>query len=130
MLIDYRLADGKAVELEVSEEVGRFYLESVAAEKKNDRRNSRADRHTSLDAFTYEDARFFGDGSDFLADLIQSETIGSAMACLNERQQYLIRKVVFEGWSYTDLAALEGKDESAIRHAVGRAKKKLMKLLN
>lgn len=129
MVINYRLADGKAVELDVSEEVGRFYLESVAAEKKNDRRNTRPDRHTSLDAFTYEDARFFGDGSDLLADLIQSETIGSVMACLNERQQYLINKAVLEGWSYIDLAALEGKDESAIRHGVGRAKKKLMKML-
>jgi RNA polymerase sigma-70 factor (ECF subfamily) len=129
MLINYRLTDGMVVELEVSEEVGRFYLESVAAKKKNDRRNSRADRNTSLDAFTYEDARFFGDSSDLLADLIQSENISSVMACLNERQQYLIKKAVFEGWSYTDLAALEGKDESAIRHAVGRAKKKLVKML-
>ena len=51
------------------------------------------------------------------------------MACLSERQQYLIRKCFMEGWSYTDLAALEGKDESAVRHAVDRAKKKLREVL-
>ncbi len=129
MKIDYKNADGKIIELEVSEEVGTFYLESTEAEKKNDRKNSRSDRHIQLSTFEYEDIRFFSDGTDLLADLIESEVISHAMSCLNERQQYLIRMCLLEGWSYTDLAAAEGKDESAIRHAVDRAKKKLRKLL-
>lgn len=129
MIINYRDADGKLIELEVSEEVGTFYLESVDAEKKNDRKNSRHDRHSQLSTFNYENARFFSDGTDLLADLIQSEVLSHAMSCLNERQKYLVRKSLLEGWSYTDLAAVEGKDESAIRHAVGRAKKKLRKFL-
>jgi len=125
MLINYKNADGKTIELEVSDEVGTFYLESIDAENKNDRRNSRPDRHSQLSIFSYEDARYFSDGTDLLADLIESEAVRNAMACLSERQQYLIRKCFMEGWSYTDLANLEGKDESAIRHAVDRAKKKL-----
>ena len=129
MRISYRDADGKIIELEVSEEVGVFYLESVKAEKSNDRRNSRPDRHTQLSTFNYEDARFFSDGTDLPAELISSETIGHAMLQLTERQQDLIRKRVLEGWSYTDLAALEGKDESAIRHAVNRAIARLRKSL-
>ena len=129
MLIHYKDADGKTIELEVSDEVGTFYLESVDAEKKNDRKNSRPDRHSQLSTFSYEDARYFSDGTDLLADLIESEAVGNAMACLSERQQYLIRKCFMEGWSYTDLAALEGKDESAVRHAVDRAKKKLREVL-
>lgn len=129
MKINYKNADGKIIELEVSEEVGTFYLESIDAEKKNDRKNSRPDRHSQLSAFEYEDIRFYSDGTDLLADLIESEVIVHAMSCLNERQQYLIRKCLLEGWSYTDLAAMEGKDESAIRHAVDRAKKKLRKFL-
>ena len=128
MKISYKDADGKIIELEVSEEVGAFYLESVKVEKSNDRRNSRPDRHTQLSTFTYEDARFFSNGTDLLAELISSETIGHVMSQLTERQQYLIRKCVLEGWSYTDLAALEGKDESAIRHAVNRAKAKLKQI--
>ena len=125
MIINYKNADGKVIELEVSEEVGTFYVESMDAEKKNDRKNSRTDRHSQLSTFSYEDARYFSDGTDLLADLIESEAVRNAMACLSERQQYLIRKCFMEGWSYTDLANLEGKDESAIRHAVDRAKKKL-----
>ena len=129
MLINYKNADGKTIALEVSDEVGTFYLESIDAENKNDRKNSRPDRHSQLSTFSYEDARYFSDGTDLLADLIESEAVRNAMACLSERQQYLIRKCFMEGWSYTDLAKLEGKDESAIRHAVDRAKKKLKKSL-
>jgi RNA polymerase sigma-70 factor (ECF subfamily) len=127
MLINYKDADGKIIELEVSNEVGTFYLSSVEEEKKNERRETR--RHTSLESFTYEDKRFFDDGTDLLADLIASETVSRAMSHLTERQQYLIRKTCLEGWKYTELAALEGVDESAIRHAVNRAKNKLKKML-
>lgn len=129
MIINYKNADGKTIALEVSDEVGTFYLESIDAENKNDRKNSRPDRHSQLSTFSYEDARYFSDGTDLLADLIESEAVRNAMACLSERQQYLIRKCFMEGWSYTDLAALEGKDESAVRHAVDRAKKKLREVL-
>ena len=129
MQINYMNADGKIIELEVSEEVGTFYLESIESEKKNDRKNSRPDRHTQLSTFDYEDARYFSDGTDLLADLIEAEVISHAMSCLNERQQYLIHMCLLEGWSYTKLADAEGKDESAIRHAVDRAKNKLRKFL-
>lgn len=130
MKINYTDADGKTIEIEVSNEVGTYYLESIEAEKSNDRKNSRPERHTLLSTFDYEDARYFSDGSDLLADLIDSDVISHALSCLNDRQQYLIRKCFLEGWSYSDLARLEGKDESAIRHTVDRAKKKLKKFLN
>jgi len=129
MQINYKDADGKILELKVSEEIGIFYLESIEAEKKNDRKNSRPDRHSQLSTFEYEDIHFFSDSTDILADLIESEVISHAMSHLTERQQYLIQKCCIEGWSYTDLAKLEGKDESAIRHAVNRAKTKLEKIL-
>lgn len=127
MKINYKDADGKFIELEVSDEVGTFYLSSVEDEKRNERRETR--RHTSLESFTYEDKQFFNDGTDILAELIASETVSRAMSHLTERQQYLIRKTCLESWSYTDLASLECKNESAIRHAVNRAKAKLKKML-
>ena len=130
MKINYQKADGKLIELEVSDDIGTFYLSSVEAEKKNTRRETRTDRHTPLESFTYEKREFFDDGTDLLADLIRSETVSQAMSCLTERQQYLIRKTCLEGWKYTELAALEGVDESAIRHAINRAKKKLKKILS
>ena len=130
MLINYKNADGKTIELEVSDEVGTFYLESIDAENKNDRRNSRPDRHSQLSTFSYEDARFFCDGTDMLSDLIDSEAVSHAMSLLTDRQQYLIRKIYLEGWKFTDLASHEGVDESAIRHAVKRAKERLKKVLS
>ena len=130
MKINYRTADGKTIELEVSDDVGGFYLDSIAAEKKNDRRNSRPDRHSQLSTFSYEDVRYFSDGTDLLAELIDSEVVSRAMSQLTDRQQYLIRKVYFEGWKFTEIAACEGVDESAIRHAVNRAKSQLKKVLS
>lgn len=127
MKINYKDADGQIIELEVSDEVGTLYLEYLEAEKKNERRETR--RHTSLENFTYEKKEFFDDGTDLLADLMSSEAVRHAMSQLTERQQYLIQKCCIEGWSYTDLATLEGKNESAIRHAVNRAKTKLKKFL-
>ena len=44
MKIRYEDAEGKVIELDVSTEVGTFYLAAVEAEKKNDRRNMRPDR--------------------------------------------------------------------------------------
>ena len=130
MKINYTTADGKTIELEVSDDVGSFYLGSVEAEKKNTRKETRRDRHTSLESFSYEDARFFDSGTDILTDFIDSEVVSRAMANLTERQQYLIRKIYLEGWKFTEIAALEGVDESAIRHAVKRAKDRLKKVLS
>ena len=130
MKINYKTEDGEIIELEVADDVGNFYLESIDAEKKNNRRNSRPDRHSQLSTFIYEDARFFSDGTDLLADLIDSEVVSRAMSHLTDRQQYLIRKCCLEGWSYTEIADLEGVDESAIRHAVNRAKSRLKKVLS
>ena len=130
MKINYKTEDGEIIEIEVADDVGNFYLESIDAEKKNNRRNSRHDRHSQLSTFIYEDARFFSDGTDLLADLIDSEVVSRAMSHLTDRQQYLIRKCCLEGWSYTEIADLEGVDESAIRHAVNRAKSRLKKVLS
>ncbi len=128
MKINYKDADGRTLELEVTDEVGTFYLESVETEKRSDRRETR--RHTSLETFSYEDARYFSDKCDLIENLIESEVIRDAMSHLSQRQEYLIRKCCLEGWSFSELARQEGKDESAIRHAVSRAKEKLKKHLS
>lgn len=86
-------------------------------------------RHTLLSVFEWEDARFFDSGVDLHHDLAEAERVRKALLELTERQQYLIFKCFVEGYSYTAVALEEGKDESAIRHAVNRAKKKLKKIL-
>jgi hypothetical protein len=77
MLIDYTDADGKIIKLEVAEEIGNFYLESVRNEKLNERRETR--RHTSIEYFTYG-GKQFSDGTDFISDLVESEIFGQAMS--------------------------------------------------
>ena len=127
MKIEYKDADGRLLKLEVSDEVGQFYLSSVEEIKKSDRRNTRTDRHTSLETFVYEDQRFFASPSDPMREAVADCEVDRLLSCLSSRQRELVRRCVIEGWSYTEVAAQEGKDESAIRHAVKRALKKMKK---
>ena len=124
MKINYQDADGRIIELEVTEEVGNFYLTSIEAEKKNDRRETR--RHTLLSQFVYEDVRFFDSGIDLCDDFAMSDAVACAMDKLSERQHYLLTKVYIEGWRYTELAVQEGRDESTIRKATEKAKEKFI----
>ena len=127
MKIEYKDADGRLLKLEVSDEVGQFYLSSVEETKKSDRRNTRPNRHTSLETFVYEDQRFFASPSDPMREAVEDCEVDRLLSCLSSRQRELVRRCVIEGWSYTEIAAQEGKDESAIRHAVKRALKKMKK---
>ena len=125
MKINYTDADSRIHEMEVTDEVGNFYLASLEEEKFNDRRNTR--RHTSLSTFEYEDARYFDSGIDICGQLVVSDAVAKALAPLSDRERYLLAKVCIEGWLYTELAAIEGRDESTIRKATDRAKKKFIK---
>lgn len=127
MKIKYKFAN-ETIEIDVAEKWGDIVVELNRLEYNVDHAETR--RHTSLSSFTYEDRRYFADGTDLLADILSTETVSRAMSHLTERQQYLIRKSCLEGWSYTDLAALEGVDESTIRHAVNRAKRRLKNVLS
>ena len=126
MKIKYKFAN-ESIEIDVAEKWGDIVVELNRLEYNTNHAETR--RHTSLSSFAYEDRKHFADGTDLLADLIDSEVVSRAMANLTERQQYLIRKIYLEGWKFTEIAALEGVDESAIRHAVKRAKERLKKVL-
>jgi RNA polymerase sigma-70 factor (ECF subfamily) len=125
MLINYNDAYGHNIQLEVSDDVGNFYLASIEAEKNNDRRNTR--RHTSLSEFTFEEVCFFDSGIDVCGEVAFSEAVKFAISKLSERQQYLFTKIYIEGWRFTELAAAEGRDESTIRKAALKAKEKFVK---
>ena len=127
MKIEYKDADGRVMELDVSDEIGQFYLSSVEEAEKSDRRNTRPDRHTSLETFVYEVQRFFASASDTMKEAVEDCEVERLLSCLNDRQRELVRRCVIEGWSYTEIAAKEGRDESAVRHAVKRALKKMKK---
>jgi hypothetical protein len=63
-------------------------------------------------------------------EIALAEAVSSALAHLSERQRRLFAAVYIEGWNYTELAAIEGRDESTIRKAVMKAKEKFIKIFS
>ncbi len=106
MKIEYKDADGRVLELEVSDEVGQFCIFSAEEEAKSDRRNSRPDRHTSLEAFTYENQRFFASPSDTMQEAVEDSEVERLLSCLDGRQRELVRKCVIEGWIYAEIGPM------------------------
>lgn len=104
-------------------------LDSYYEESLNDQRESRRDRHSQLSTFEYESAELFGVNEDIEGELVTKEWFEEIGQLLSARQKYLIRRCVIDGETYSSLAREEGKDESAIRKAVDRAKKKIKKYL-
>jgi len=128
MIIHYRDADGRIIELEVTEEVGEFYLSSLEEEKSNERRETR--RHTLLSQFEHEDAEFFDSGIDICGDFAMSDLVERALSKLSARQRYLVTKVYIDGWRYSELAVQEKRYETNIRRATEKAKEKFIKSLH
>ena len=125
MLINYRDAEGRVIELEVTEEVGQFYLTSLDQERKNERRETR--RHTLLSTFTYEDKDYFDSGIDICRELALSDAMKRAMDRLTARERYLLTAIHHEGRSYTEIGKAEKRSPSTImretRKAVERFKR-------
>ena len=128
--ITYRFADGHMEELEVEPEVAETIKELDRQEYNNNHKETR--RHYHLEGCTYE-------GDDFavedpaLAQLLEDDgllaKLPSAVTSLLPRQRRLINQVFVERRTYVAIAREDGVDESAVRKAVGRALKKLEKLL-
>lgn len=102
-------------------------LDSYYEENLNNRRESRSDRHSQLSTFKYESAEIFGVEDDIEEKLLVQEWMDDLAQVLSERQRYLIQRCILDGEGYSSIAREEGKDESAIRKAVNRAKTKLKK---
>lgn len=128
--IKYRFADGHIEELEVEQEIAETIKELDRQEYNNNHKETR--RHYHLEGCTYE-------GDDFavedpaLAQLLEDDgllaKLPSAVTSLLPRQRRLINQVFVEKKTYVAIAREDGVDESAVRKAVGRALKKLEKLL-
>lgn len=128
MKIKYEFAT-ETVEIEVSEEWANILIDLDRQEYNVNHKETR--RHCSLEAYNLDDALLPSD-DDVLGEILEAEDRGrlhAAISKLDTRQQKLVRQVYFEGRGYTEIAREEGCDESAIRHAVSRAVKKLKKIL-
>ena len=129
MKIQYKFAS-ETIEIEVSEEWSEILIDLDRQEYNNDHKETR--RHYHLEGCAYE-------GDDFavedpaLAQLLEDDgllaKLPSAVTSLLPRQRRLINQVFVEKKTYVAIAREDGVDESAVRKAVGRALKKLEKLL-
>lgn len=105
------------------------YLDSHYEERLNNQKESREDRHSSLESFTYEDERYFSSKSNPHEILEEKETINSIMSACNENQREILRLHYIEGYSKTDIAKMRNVDESAIRKTIDRAIKAIKRKL-
>jgi len=119
MLINYEDADRCIIQLEVSDDVGNFYLASIKEEESSNRRETR--RHTSPTDFTYEDARYFDSGVDILRSIAETDAVRFVLDKLTARERFLILARYQDGQSYTALATAEGKSPSTIMRETNKA---------
>ena len=129
MKIQYKFAS-ETIAIEVSDEWGEILIDLDRQEYNNDHKETR--RHYHMEGCVYE-------GDDFavedqvLARLLEDDgllaKLPSAVASLLPRQRRLINQVFVERKTYVAIAREDGVDESAVRKAVGRALKRLEKLL-
>ncbi len=119
MLINYKDADGRVLELEVPEGVGQFYLADADRERKSDRRETR--RHTPLSAFGYEDLQFFDSGVDICGHLARADAVKRTMDKLTPRERYLLTAIYVENRAYTEIARTEQKTPSTILRETRKA---------
>ena len=120
----YKFADGTTKESEVSDKIAAELKELDRIEYNNNQAETR--RHASLEAFNLDDGLFPAD-VDIEADVLRSIELKTAMSNLTKRHQYLIRKILIEGWNLSEIARSEGKNKSVICRAYERAEKNLKK---
>ena len=129
MKIQYKFAS-ETIEIEVSEEWSEILIDLDRQEYNNDHKETR--RHYHLEGCAYEGDDFAVEDPAlvrFLEDDGLLAKLPSAVASLLPRQRRLINQVFVERKTYVAIAREDGVDESAVRKAVGRALKKLEKLL-
>ena len=129
MKIQYKFAS-ETIEIEVSDEWGEILIDLDRQEYNNDHKETR--RHYHMEGCVYEGENFAVE-DPALARLLEDDgllaKLPAAVSSLLPRQRRLINQVFVERKTYVAIAREDGVDESAVRKAVGRALKKLEKLL-
>ena len=131
MKVRYEFINGDVSEVEVSAEWSNVLFAMDDAEAKNDRKNSRLDRHTPLSAFDYEGA-LFDAGVDVAGEALHrmdAAELHRAMELLLPRQRELVFKVHFMGRTLVSIADEEGVTEAAIRNRLKKIYANLKKVL-
>lgn len=129
MKIRYEFVNGDVSEIEVDEELGGLLLDFDRQEYNNDHRERR--RHVSLDGMDYE-GELFASVEDTAGEAVRREDaarLAAAMEALSPAQRDLVLKVYFGEQRISDIARAEGVSKQSVHERVGRALKKLKKIL-
>jgi RNA polymerase sigma-70 factor (ECF subfamily) len=133
MLIKYEFLKGKAVEIEVEDEIGSVILQIENDTYNSDRRETR--RHESLDDWNGKDRRLVDlsdETSNTVLRSLDAQALYRAIAKLKLDEQELIHKIYLETPPVTqaEYARAGGFSENYIRLKVCRIRDKLRKYLS
>jgi len=127
----YKLADGSAVDIEISEEVATA-LAGFEVKDNNEARNARRHKNGSLEQM-HEFGFDIVDNSQNVEELViqkeQHSSLLQTIGQLSPKHQTLIQKHYFEGKKLVDIARELGVGKSALSHQFKTIKQKLKKLL-
>ena len=122
MKIDYEFNNGDVSEVEVSEEIGRFIIESRRAEVNNNRRQK--DHNVSITDFCYE-------GEDFAVydDVSMTDSVlEDAFSVLSETERRRLLKYIY-GLNMDEIAIQEGVHKNAVFKSIRDAREKIKSFL-
>ena len=117
------------VEILVDEVYTVIILADRACEKRNDRRHR--DHKAPLDAFTFEDRRYFGDENTPETILIEKENCENLIGKLDKLSDIQKRRLLMylDGMTCEEIANVEHVPISAVAESLRHAKEKLKILL-
>lgn len=131
--IDYKFADGHTETIEVTEEFAADYKQLQDEEKRDKEREKKRRRKTLSLEHLMEKGKDFPDPNavDPLDALIEKEqneiTLLSLADFLTDRQKEVMTLYYEKGYTKTEIARKLAIDESAVRHRLKQAAKKILK---
>lgn len=130
MKVKYRFADGEVNEVEVSDDIGAFILESRRREHADNERERYHSAHR-IDREKFEDRGHFLTGGSPEERLISDETateLEDALSRLTPIQRRRM-ELLLDGESIARIAQAEGTSFNSVKQSVELAKRKLKKFL-
>lgn len=126
MTVEYKFADGTVSEVEVSEEIGTYIMDSRRKESSDNRK----ERYhcCPLDVILYEGSEFGYEEGNYLEEREDTELLKEVLGCLTDTQRK--RMLLFiEGWSFRNIAEQEGANHKSVEESIKAAQKKMQKHL-
>lgn len=124
MKIEYAFVNGEHSEVEVSEELGEFILDSRRKEENNDRRYRKYHFPLSLCLFEGKDWGYQDDHSMLFSHIYHILEIALTPIEHRRMMQFI------DGFTLTEISKQEGVSVEAVRLSISRSQKKISERLN